>query len=89
MQIQCRECKGKAIITTTNRMTCDFTRLYCSCRDAQCRHTFVMQLSYSHAIRPSEVKAQQQLLDQLRDLPPARLRELLEQGESLLLAPGQ
>ncbi len=79
MKIQCRECNGKAIITSTNRLSCDFTRLYCTCRTAQCGHSFVMQLSYSHGLRPAANKLDQHLVEQMRELPPERLEALMNQ----------
>lgn len=82
MQIQCRECRGKAIITTTNRLTCDFTRLYCTCRTAECGHSFVMQLSYSHALRPASNKLDQHLVEQMRELSPERLQSVIDQLKS-------
>ena len=78
MQIRCRECEGRAIITTTNRLSNEFTRLYCACRTAECGHNFVMQLSYSHPLRLPSSKLDQQLVNQLRELPPERLEVLLD-----------
>lgn len=53
MRIICDRCGGKARIETTREITTSFRHLYCSCTNAECGHTFVMDLSFSHTLSPS------------------------------------
>jgi hypothetical protein len=53
MRIKCDRCGGKARIKTTREVTTSFRHLYCSCTNAECGHTFVMDLSFSHTLSPS------------------------------------
>lgn len=59
MRIICDRCGSKARIETTREITPVFRRLYCSCTNVECGHTFVMELSFSHTLSPSAL-----------DLPP-------------------
>lgn len=53
MLIRCDRCGGKAIITTRREVTPQFTKLYCVCCNAECGHTFVMNLEFAHTLSPS------------------------------------
>lgn len=53
MRIICDRCSSKARIETTREVTASFRHLYCSCTNAECGHTFVMDLSFSHTLSPS------------------------------------
>lgn len=53
MLIRCSRCQTKAIITTRSELTPQFTKLYCVCTNAQCGHTFVMNLEFDHTLSPS------------------------------------
>lgn len=66
MRIYCKACMGKARISSRNELTPLFTNLYCSCLDAHCGHTFVMQLSFSHSLRPAGEGVDQLLFDRLK-----------------------
>lgn len=50
MLIRCDRCHSKAIITTRREMTPQFTRLYCVCTNAECGHSFVMNLEFAHTL---------------------------------------
>jgi len=62
-----------------------FAKLYCQCLDARCGATFVMNLSYSHPLRPSAKAIDQLLFDRLRELPPPQQRQLFDQLGALPL----
>ena len=79
MRIYCKECQGKARIGSRDELSVEFARLYCQCLDPKCGHTFVMNLTYSHALRPAAVAIDQLLFDRLRQLPPAQQRQLFDQ----------
>ncbi|HGW8565632.1 TPA: ogr/Delta-like zinc finger family protein [Pseudomonas aeruginosa] len=78
MRIYCKACGGKARISSRNELSPLFTNLYCSCLDARCGHTFVMQLSFSHSLRPAGGEVDQMLFDRLQELPRQQQREIFE-----------
>ena len=53
MRIICDRCGSKARIETTREITPVFRRLYCSCTNVECGHTFAMDLTFSHTLSPS------------------------------------
>nr|WP_313405732.1 ogr/Delta-like zinc finger family protein [Pseudomonas sp.] len=69
MRIYCKACGGKARISSRNELSPLFTNLYCSCLDARCGHTFVMQLSFSHSLRPAGGEIDQMLFDRIKEMP--------------------
>lgn len=83
MRIYCNACGGKARIGSRDELSREFARLYCMCLDPRCGHTFVMNLTYSHALRPAAGGIDQILFDRLRQLPAAQQRQLFDQLGSL------
>lgn len=79
MRIHCKECSGKARIASRDELAVEFAKLYCQCLDPRCGHTFVMNLTYSHALRPAAGAVDQLLFDRLRQLPAAQQRQLFDQ----------
>lgn len=78
MRIYCKACGGKSRISSRSDLSPVFTNLYCSCLDARCGHTFVMQLSFSHSLRPAGGEIDQMLFDRLQELPPQQQRDIFE-----------
>jgi len=83
MRIKCRECGGKARIGSRENVSVEYAKLYCQCLDPLCGHSFVMELSYSHALRPAAASVDQLIFDRLRELPLSRQRQLFDQLSSL------
>lgn len=79
MRICCKECGGKARIGSREALSVEFAKLYCQCLDPVCGHTFVMNLTYSHALRPAGRAIDQLLFDRLRELPLTQQRQLFDQ----------
>lgn len=80
MQVDCAECGGKAIIQSRRRFDVKVSHLYCSCKNPECGHTFVMNLSFSHTLSPSGSQARQLMMDFIRALPDAERRQLIAQA---------
>lgn len=79
MRIYCRACGGKARIGSRDELSVEFAKLYCQCLDVNCGHSFVMNLTYSHTLRPSAGAIDQLLFDRLRQLPASQQRQLFDQ----------
>ncbi|QCG49463.1 ogr/Delta-like zinc finger family protein [Aeromonas schubertii] len=77
MRVMCPECGQRGRITKTNRMSNQVSDLYCQCADAECGHTWVSRLAFSHTLSPS-AKASEQLVLQLA-------RQLSPEGRQLIL----
>lgn len=76
MRILCPECGAKSCIQKSNRMSVTYSDLYCSCKDPECGHTFVMNLSFSHTLSPSAKTASQMAINLVRSLAPEQRKEL-------------
>jgi len=79
LRIYCGSCGAKGRIASREQLSSAFTKLYCQCLDPVCGHTFVMNLTYSHSLRPPAGSGDQLLFDRLRELPAAKQRELFDQ----------
>lgn len=77
MLIRCDRCHSKAIITTRREMTPQFTRLYCVCTNAECGHSFVMNLEFAHTLSPSALDLPEATREALRECGGRRQVQLL------------
>ncbi|HIE9847144.1 ogr/Delta-like zinc finger family protein [Klebsiella aerogenes] len=78
LKIICNECEGPAIVTKTHRKTALFADLYCQCKDAECGHTFVLNVTYSHTLSPSARNGRQLVKSLLELLRPEDRQMALE-----------
>lgn len=67
MRISCDRCRSKARISTTRKITSQLSKLYCSCTNVECGHTFVMHLEFGHTISPSALDLSEATREALRD----------------------
>ena len=79
MRVNCKECGQRGRITKTNQLSTAVADLYCQCCDAECGHSWVATLSFSHTLSPSSKTASQVALDLLNALTPES-RQLLLNG---------
>lgn len=66
VRIFCDRCEKIARIESSVTITSTYKRLYCSCRNPECGHTWVMDLSYSHTLSPSALDLPEELREQVR-----------------------
>lgn len=66
MRIVCDRCQSKARIATRRAITPQFTKLYCTCTNAECGHTFVMNLEFAHTLSPSALDLPEATREALR-----------------------
>ena len=78
-RILCPECGGKSCIQKSNRVSLGYSDLYCSCRDPECGHSFVMNLTFSHTLSPSAKTSSQLAFELLKTLAPNQQQELKQQ----------
>jgi len=79
MRVLCPECGAKSFIQKSNRISLGYSDLYCSCRDAECGHSFVMNLSFSHTLSPSSKSASELAFELLKSLAPNQRQEIKAQ----------
>ena len=82
MRVLCKECGGKAVITKSNRVSAAYTTLYCSCKDSECGHSFVMELSYKKSLSPSAKTTSEVVMALCKALPKEQ-RQAIQQELSL------
>ncbi|MGS3222077.1 ogr/Delta-like zinc finger family protein [Aeromonas sanarellii] len=68
MRVFCKECGQRGRITKTNRLSDEVSDLYCQCTDAECGHSWVATLSFSHTLSPSSRTASQLVLSLVSSL---------------------
>ncbi|HHQ4763854.1 TPA: ogr/Delta-like zinc finger family protein [Aeromonas veronii] len=70
MRVYCKVCGQRGRITKTNRLSDDVSDLYCQCTDAECGHSWVATLSFSHTLSPSSRTTSQLALSLISSLTP-------------------
>ncbi|MDK2956513.1 MAG: hypothetical protein PWQ57_2009 [Desulfovibrionales bacterium] len=68
IRVRCNKCGSVARVESSKEIGGGLKQLYCSCRNVECGHTFVMDLTFSHTLSPSAL-----------DLPD-NVRARLQQG---------
>ncbi|MBX9567136.1 ogr/Delta-like zinc finger family protein [Aeromonas hydrophila] len=68
MRAYCKVCGQRGRITKTNRLSDDVSDLYCQCTDAECGHSWVATLSFSHTLSPSSRTTCQLVLGLINNL---------------------
>ncbi|HHF3391406.1 TPA: ogr/Delta-like zinc finger family protein [Haemophilus influenzae] len=54
--IFCKICGYKAVINRSKREHKEYTKLYCTCKNKDCEHKFVLHLEFSHTTKPSKLE---------------------------------
>lgn len=70
MRVYCKECGQRGRITKTNQLSSAVADLYCQCTDAECGHSWVATLSFSHTLSPSSRTTSQLVLSLVGSLTP-------------------
>ncbi len=76
MRIRCNRCEKLAVIQSSSQELDLVKKLYCTCTNPQCGHTFVMDLVFSHTLSPSAMDLPDQLIAKIRTLPRIELERL-------------
>lgn len=79
MRVFCKECGQRGRITKTNRLSDEVSDLYCQCTDAECGHSWVATLSFTHTLSPSARTTNQLVLSLMGSLTPEG-RQLVLKG---------
>lgn len=53
IRVRCNKCGNVARVESSKELGGELKQLYCSCRNPECGHTFVMDLAFSHTLSPS------------------------------------
>ena len=78
LDIYCKVCNSKAVVQRTEKIHSDFNKLYCYCRNPNCRHKFVMNLEFSHTTSSSLLTKDQILFSALEN----QFRQLSEDDKN-------
>lgn len=76
MRVHCKECNKTARITHRDTTSPVFSKLYCSCNDSKCGHSFTMLLTFDRTLSPSSSQTTQLLKDIISNLPEDKQRDL-------------
>lgn len=83
MKVVCHFCEGKALISEVEDVSPGSKKLYCICLNARCGHSFVMGLSFSHTLKPSAKKFDDDLLERFRKLSNSQQLQMFEKISTL------
>ncbi|WP_392463096.1 ogr/Delta-like zinc finger family protein [Aeromonas dhakensis] len=78
MRVFCKECGQRGRITKTNRLSDEVSDLYCQCTDAECGHSWVATLSFTHTLSPSAKTTSQLVIGLVSSLSPDSRQMLLK-----------
>jgi hypothetical protein len=65
VKVTCNRCGCTAKITSSSIESDEVKRLYCCCQNADCGHTFVTDLTFSHTLSPSALDLLEEVLNRL------------------------
>lgn len=74
--IFCKICGYKAVINRSQREHKEFTKLYCTYKNKDCAHKFVIHLTFSHTTKPSKLEEQNYFKYIITNLPDDKKQEL-------------
>lgn len=83
MRVVCRECGCKSTIRKSNKISNDYSELYCGCNDPECGHTLVVSLGFSHSLSPSAKTSTKLVFELIKTLGPNH-KDALKSQLSLL-----
>lgn len=69
---------ANATIRKTNRKHPQLSDVYCKCTYLECRHTFVMKVSFSHTFSPSSLAGDGRVRELLNALGQDERKQVLE-----------
>ena len=78
LRVNCNICKSDCVIYRTERIHEDLSRLYCSCKNEDCKHKFVLNMEFSHSTRASDLKKDEILKTLLNQLPETNKQEIIQ-----------
>lgn len=61
MKVTCPECGEKAVISKVTPRDRLATDIYCACTNVECGHTYVVNLTFSHSLSPSQKQGEASL----------------------------
>ncbi|WP_209297318.1 ogr/Delta-like zinc finger family protein [Aeromonas jandaei] len=79
MRVRCNQCGGVGIITKTDHLSENVANLYCRCKSAECGHTWVSTLAYSHTLSPSSKQASAITMALIDAMPPEAINLIKEE----------
>ena len=83
-RVRCNYCNGVATILSSEFECQEFKKFYCQCQNPECGHGFVMVLTFSHTIHPSNLVIPKEVLKKLGKLNRAQQKELFSSPSSAI-----
>lgn len=78
MRIYCDRCTSKARITSSREISPQYRQLYCVCNNAECGHSFVVDVTFSHTLSPSAFDLPEAVRARLQEGNRQQLQSLFE-----------
>ncbi|MBI9109895.1 MAG: ogr/Delta-like zinc finger family protein [Maridesulfovibrio ferrireducens] len=74
--MRCDRCGQLARIESSSQEAESYKKLYCSCKNPECGHSFVMDLTFSHTLSPSALDLPDPLRKKIQSMGHAEQLEL-------------
>lgn len=71
VKVVCIKCGSVGRIESSSQEAETVKKLYCSCPNPECGHSWAMELVFSHTISPSALDLPEQIRQKLQHVPPA------------------
>ncbi|MEM5487069.1 ogr/Delta-like zinc finger family protein [Enterobacter cloacae] len=78
LKIFCPECKSPAIIRRSVPKGDRFSDLYCACKNVECGHTYVLELTYARPLSPSALATDRLVKELVGQLSPEQRQFALD-----------
>ncbi|MFB2843014.1 ogr/Delta-like zinc finger family protein [Aeromonas jandaei] len=79
MRVRCNQCGGLGVISKSDLISENVSRLYCRCKSDTCGHAWVSTLAHSHTTRPSSKQGHSVAIALIDALSPEALTKIIEE----------
>ena len=76
-RVYCSICQNLATIVSSEIFTAEMKKLYCSCNNKECGHTFVVDVLFSHTLNPSLLNFPAEIRGKIKNMNQHEIKEML------------
>lgn len=77
-------CQSLATISSSEALTGAMKKLYCSCNNMECGHTFVVDVSFSHTLNPSLLDFPVEVREKIKTMTRYEIRDMFSKCNDLV-----
>lgn len=78
LKLFCPECNSPAVIRRSVPKDSKFSDLYCACKNVECGHTYVLELTFARVLSPSALAGDRLVKELVGQLTPEQRQFALD-----------